>query len=169
MPATPPLATWRRPFLEALSEVPNISRAARIAGVTYRWARQCFTNDPDFAEEWAEAMDIAVERLEEAAFKRAVGEGRQYKFNKKGQPLRFPEGHPQAGKPYYEHVASDAMTTLLLKAHRPEKYKDRSAVDVQATVRTEPLYDLSKLSLEDKLALREMKRKLAGGGEAAAL
>jgi len=144
-----PLATWRRPFLDALAQIPNVSRAARIAGISRQWACECRTNDPSFAAEWEEALEQGIESLEEKAWERAKGEGIQYKFNPKtGKPLL----HPETGQPYYEHVASDAMATLLLKAHRPEKYKDRSAVDLNATVASKPAYDLSKLT-DDELCI----------------
>jgi hypothetical protein len=154
-----PLATWRRPFLEALAQIPNVSRAARIAGISRQWACECRTNDPSFAAEWEEALEQGIESLEEKAWERAKGEGIQFKFNPKtGKPLL----HPETGQPYYEHVASDAMATLLLKAHRPEKYKDRSAVDVNATVAVKPAHDLSKLTLDELLILEYLTRKIRG-------
>ena len=52
------------------------------------------------------------------------------------------------------------MATLLLKAHRPEKYKDRSAVDVNATVTSKPAYDLSKLTDEELAQLEALYRKI---------
>lgn len=157
-----PLATWRGAFLLALRENANVSAACRAAEVDRSWTYRCREADPSFAAEWEEALAVAVESLEERAWRRAKFQDIQYKFNpKSGAPLR----HPVTGEPYFEYVGSDTMLVTLLKAHKPDKYKERSAVDMNTTLVVEPAYDLSKLSLEEKLTLREIKRKLLTSGE----
>lgn len=163
----PALPAWRVAFLLVLGTRANVSEAAAAAGITRQRAYQLRQSTPAFAADWDAALEAACDQLEQEAWRRALEGGRQYKFNlKTGAPLLFPAGSPQAGQPYYETVYSDALLTLLLKAHRPDKYKERSSVDVTATVAPAPAYDLGKLSPADLLTLREMKRKLlAGGGE----
>ncbi|KUG09386.1 hypothetical protein [Solirubrum puertoriconensis] len=151
-----PLAAWRKPFLEALSQSPNISRAARVAGISREWARQCRKADPEFAAEWEEALEEGVDSLEEACWARAKGENISYQFTKDGKSIP----HPVTGEPYCEPVFSDTLAVTLLKAHRPEKYKDRSAVDVNATIKAQPQYDLSILTDEELEWLERIQTKL---------
>jgi hypothetical protein len=166
-----PLSTWRSAFITALAINGNVSAAARAAEVNRQYCYECRTSDPGFAEEWDEALVMAVEGLEERAWNRALFKDIQYKFHPKtGQPLRFPEGHPLEGKPYFEYVGSDAVLLRLMEAHKPDLYKPRSAVDLNGTLKTEPKHDLTKLSTADLLAWRDIQRKLQvqqeGAGDA---
>lgn len=157
--APKPLATWRRAFLLALAESANVSKAARAAEVNRQYCYECRDNDPSFAEEWADALEIAVDKLEERAWNRANFEGIQYKFDKAGNPIL----HPVTGEAYFEHVGSDSVLLALLKAHRPEKYKDRSEVTGKDGAPLVPPADTSKLSREDLLALLSIRRKMQPG------
>ena len=85
----------REAFLEALEETCNVSEAARRAGIGRRTAYDWRDADQDFATAWDEAEDVAADKLEQVAWDRATS----------GQ--------------------SDRMLEILLKAHRPEKFKDR--------------------------------------------
>jgi hypothetical protein len=159
--AQKPLATWRAAFVKALATNANVSAAARAAEVARSWAYECRANDASFAEEWDEALVTAVEDLEERAWRRANFADIQYQFTKDGSPVL----HPVTGEPYYLYVGSDTVLLRLLEAHKPDVYKQRSAVDVNATVKTEPKYDLSKLSPADLLLARELQRKLLANQE----
>jgi hypothetical protein len=159
--ADKPLATWRGAFIKALSANANISAAARAAEVDRAYCYRCREADPGFAAEWDEALVVAVEGLEERAWARARFADIQYQFTKDGDPIL----HPVTGEPYYLHVGSDAVMLRLLEAHKPDLYKQRSAVDLNATVKTEPKYDLTKLSPADLLQLRAMQRKMLASGE----
>ena len=145
------MPVWRRGFLAALAETGNATAAARCVGVARSTPYMAAERDPDFAAEWNEAIEEATDGLEIAARKRALGENISYRFTKTGEPIL----HPITGEPYYEHVSSDALLTLLLKAHRPEKYKERSAVE---TIVTAPAYDLSRLSPEQLAQLELLTR-----------
>lgn len=120
--APKPLPVWRAAFLKALSSNANVSAAARAAEVDRSHCYKCRSDDPSFAEEWDEALVVAVEALEERAWKRAQFTEVQYKFTKSGAPIL----HPITGEPYYEHVGSDAVLMRLLQAHKPEAYKERT-------------------------------------------
>lgn len=148
-----PLPVWRAAFLAALATTGNITKAAAAAQISRARAYQVQGEDTDFAADWAEALEIACDGLEEEARKRAMGEYITYKFHPKtGRPLK----HPVTGEPYFEHVASDALLTLLLKAHRPDKFKDRSLVEInQPPARP---YDLSLLSPEQLAQLEALTR-----------
>lgn len=163
-PAQKPLATWRRAFLAVLAESGNVSKSARAAEVNRQYCYECRDSDPSFAEEWAEALEVAIDKLEERAWRRANFEDVQFKFTKSGAPIL----HPETGEAYYEHVGSDSVLLALLKAHRPEKYKDRSEVTGKDGAPLVPPSDTSKLSREDLLALLSIRRKMQPGeGEGA--
>ena len=66
----------RAAFLLALADVPNVSRAARHAGLSRTALYDERKRDPDFAEAWDDAIDEAIARLEETAFRWAEDESR---------------------------------------------------------------------------------------------
>lgn len=147
-----PLPVWRAAFLTSLAATANASEAAAAAKITRQRAYQVRAENADFAQDWDAAIEIAADALEEEARRRATGYYISYKFKKNGSPLR----HPLTGEPYAERCVSDALLTLLLKAHRPEKYKDRSAVETsQAALKP---YDLSRLSPEELAQLEAITR-----------
>lgn len=85
----------RGEFLRVLAETCNVSEAARAAGIGRQRAYEWRAADASFAKEWEEAEQTAVDKLEKVAWDRAS------------------EG------------LSDRMLELLLKAHRPERFKER--------------------------------------------
>lgn len=102
----------REKFLKAFAKTGNVSAAAEAAQVSrrtpYKWAEE----DPAFKEAWDEAEAEAIDRLERAAWERAV-EG-------------WDEGHVNnRGELYSVRKYSDQLMVLLLKAHRPERYRER--------------------------------------------
>ena len=166
-PAQPerPIAVWRGAFLAALGLNGNVSEAARLAGITRPHAYHVRGERPDFAADWDTALDIAADVLEREAWRRAVEGGRQYKFHPKtGAPLR----HPDTGEPYFEMVYSDALLTLLLKAHRREKFGDQSRIDLNQTI-TPAKYDLTKLTEHELALLEDLTRKATPPDAAAQL
>lgn len=90
----------------------NILRACEASGVDRNWVYAERKKKGAFALDFDEAMDQAIDAMEAEAGRRAF------------------EGNV---KPIYhqgiivDHVReySDSLVPLLLKAHRPEKYKDR--------------------------------------------
>lgn len=81
--------------------MPNVSKACKAAAIgrtlAYQWKRE----DPEFAQEWEDAYQNAVDGLEQSAWQRA-------------QRRKDP---------------SDTLLIFLLKGHRPERYKDRAQVE----------------------------------------
>ncbi|MVN76435.1 hypothetical protein GO988_08870 [Hymenobacter sp. HMF4947] len=147
-----PLPTWQAGFLAALATSGNISQAARAVGLSRGHVYRVRADNPGFASEWDEAVKVATDALEEEARKLATGYYRSYKFHQKtGAPLRFPEGHPQQGQPYYEVVVQPGVLHTLLKAYRPELFGDKLRLDTGSQL---PRYDLTRLS-PDELALLE--------------
>lgn len=101
-------------FLTSLRETCNISEAARTAGIGRRTAYEWKAADEAFAADWDEAEQEAADKLEREAWRRAV-EGTD-------KPVTFQGAITATYKEY-----SDRMLELLLKAHRPDKFKDRVA------------------------------------------
>ena len=101
----------REKFLKKLREWPNVARAARQCGVSRQTVNNHRRSDDAFAAAWDEALDEGVDRLEEEAERRGfkgVMEPVYYKGEKVGTIRRY----------------SDTLAIFLLKAHRPEKYRE---------------------------------------------
>lgn len=86
-------------FLSRLRESGNIRASCEAAGVPRSTAYRWRDRWATFRDEWDEALEDALDILEATAWKRAVKE------------------------------QSDRLLMFLLKAHRPDKYKDRSQVE----------------------------------------
>ncbi len=89
--------SWDGRFLALLSTSPNISLACKAAGINRSTAYEHRQRFPDFAAQWDDALESAVELLEAEVWQRA-------------------------------RKHSDTLAIFLLKAHKPEKYGDRLAV-----------------------------------------
>lgn len=127
-------------FLKAFRIAKTITGASEKAGfyrlTHYRWHKE----SPFYRQAFAEMKAAAADDLEEAATQRAVEGVRICKFTKDGTPLRDPRKHdPETGevKPewasdpwYYETSFSDRLLELLLKAKKPDEFRERSSVEM---------------------------------------
>lgn len=104
--------TREQKFLSVLRSTCNVTEAAKSAGVGRRTVYEWRDADPAFREQWDDAEQEAADRLEREAWRRAV-DGVE-------KPITF---QGQITDRYLEY--SDRMLELLLKAHRPEKFKER--------------------------------------------
>lgn len=91
--------------------------AAQVCGVHERTVRQHRAKDPVFAAEWDEALESGTQVMEQEAFRRAV--------HGTTEPV------VSAGK-YVTDVQkySDNLLMFMLKARRPEVYRDNVNVEV---------------------------------------
>lgn len=106
---------WRPAFLLALAKTGSVVRACQKSKVVRSVAYKRRSDEPAFAEAWKEAEEIGVELMEAEARRRAV------------EGCKRPVFH--AGKKCGEILEySDTLLIFLLKAHRPEKYRERSEV-----------------------------------------
>lgn len=105
--------TWtaktRDRFLEALAELGQVRAAARVAGVSPQSAYRLRRRSPEFAVAWQEAMDQALDALEETLLDRAI--------NGVEKPVFY--GGKSCGS---VRQYSDALAMFLLRARRPETY-----------------------------------------------
>lgn len=105
-------------LLNALRQVPNITRACTLAMISPATVRGWRRQDPAFDTAVAEALDDGVDALEAEVHRRA--------FEGYEKPIIF---QGQITDTYKEY--SDGLAQFLLKAHRPDKYRERS--EVQST------------------------------------
>lgn len=102
-------------FLDELRDTANVTLAARAAGVSPGTVYKHRRDDVLFAERWDEAIGEAVDMLEHEAHRRA--------FKGTQEPVFY-----QGEEVGYVNKYSDSLAMFLLKAHRPDKYRERSEV-----------------------------------------
>lgn len=105
-------------FFDTIADGCHVGRACEAAGVTrtcvWYWRR----DRPDFAKRWEEAMKVGVSKLEDIAHERA--------FDGVKEPLH------DKGKLTGDTIKkySDVLAIFLLKAHAPEKYRERTSMEL---------------------------------------
>lgn len=103
-------------FLEALRESASVTKACEIAAIGRRTAYQWRAATPEFAQQWDETLADAIEDLEAEARRRAIRgieKGVWHQGQLVGTELQY----------------SDTMLIFLLKAAKPDKYRDRASVE----------------------------------------
>lgn len=104
-------AEWEPVFLETLAQNCNVKAACASAGIERSTAYKRRKADNDFAESWDDAIDDGVDALAAEARRRAAEGTRRGIWH---QGVRVGE----------EIEYSDTLIIFLLKAHRPEVYRD---------------------------------------------
>lgn len=112
---------WKSPFLAAFAITGNVSEAARRVGISREHATMQRHADTQFDAAWVEAQEIGADRLEEIAWRRATtGEPKRTvrtKYDEQGTVIETVIEETL--------VISNAMLITLMKATRPEKYRER--------------------------------------------
>jgi len=109
-------------FLEALAESGIVNVAVTRAGTSRTRVYELRKVDAAFAAAWDAAEETAADRLEEEALRRAV-DGVPEPLVSGGKLVRDDDGNPICVQRY-----SDQMLGLLLRARRPEKFRDQRLV-----------------------------------------
>ncbi len=131
--------TWRAPFLKELRTRGNVRdacRAVRVDRHTVYYARRqaLAARKPsapipnDFAAQWDDAIDEAISKLESEVYRRAVIGRRDpvyYRGKKVGHIKRY----------------SDQLLILLLKGHRPAKYRENYRAPQEPSPETRALLE----------------------------
>ncbi|WP_395371861.1 hypothetical protein [Komagataeibacter diospyri] len=125
----------RARFLEHLANSGNVTASCAVAGIDRCAAYRMKREDEEFSEAWKAAMDQAVDTLEAEAWRRGRDGYDEYVTCKDGLVL------DEEDKPVLQRRYSDSLLTTLLKAHRPEKYRDRSTVDMNVNTDIAALID----------------------------
>lgn len=107
----------RRQFLDVLRMCANVTAAARAGGVSRASWYRLRERDPAFARDWQLALDAGIDALEDEAMRRA--------FEGNVEPV-FYQGQQVGSVRKY----SDSMLMFLLKARRPQRYRERVGVEV---------------------------------------
>jgi hypothetical protein len=113
----------RERFLRALAETGIVSVAVEIARTSRTRVYDLRKRDTGFAEAWDGAEEQAADALEAEAWRRAV-DGVAEPLVSSGKVVRDDDGQPLAVRRY-----SDNLLLALLKARRPDKFKDRAVVE----------------------------------------
>lgn len=115
------IARARETFLLSLADTCSISASAKKAGVSRQTLYEWKAADDEFAKAWDTALDKAADMLEDVAVARAT----------KGTLKPVYQGGVKVGT-IREH--SDRLLEVLLKAHKPGKYRDKSDVNLSGSV-----------------------------------
>jgi hypothetical protein len=107
---------WQKKFITRLCETGNVSASCRKAKITRQNAYLARDADEVFNAAWEEALIIATEALELEARRRA-----QLGVD---EPV-FHQGMQVGAVRKY----SDTLLIFLLKAHKPEMYRDNTKAD----------------------------------------
>ena len=113
---------WVDKFLATLSECANITDACAAVGIERHTAYKLRKRDKDFAERWQHALEVAAERLEKEAMRRAVTGFQRPVFGSMGAG----QGTGVVGE-ITEY--SDTLLCLLLKGHMPDRYRERQQIE----------------------------------------
>lgn len=106
-----PEKAWQRPFIQRLCETGNVTAACKKAKISRAEAYRSRDEDELFNAAWQEALVVATENLELEARRRAengVLEPVFYLGEKVGSIRKY----------------SDTLMIFLLKAHKPDTYRD---------------------------------------------
>ena len=113
---------WRKPFLESLARQGIVVTAAADASITKKTAYNARNNDPDFAQQWDDAIDTATETLEIELRRRAL-DGVEEPVFYRGVML------DQRVRKY-----SDVLLMFYLKGLKPEKYRDNISQHIEGKI-----------------------------------
>ena len=119
-----------------LEETANTTRTCKLLGISRQTAYNARKNDPEFANDWAESIDIGYDTLEAEAVRRA--------FQGVEKPVYY-----QGKQCGFVTEYSDTLLIFLLKGGRPEKYAGRHRFETAIPVTRE------------KMAIEELDKRIA--------
>lgn len=108
-------------FCAALAETGIVARACEAVGIARQTAYEWRAENPKFKENWNKALEIGITALEDEAHRRG--------FEGVDKPVFYQGVACGAVREY-----SDTLAIFLLKAHSPEKYRERHDVNLTADV-----------------------------------
>ena len=112
---------WKQIFLKELARTGIVGTACKKAKIGRTTAYKVRDEDEDFAAAWAAALDDATDDMEAEAWRRG----------KQGTLKPVFQGGKEVGK---IREYSDTLLIFMLKGARPEKYRDRQQIDVNAGI-----------------------------------
>lgn len=141
-----PAHSWDKAFLDSLRRYGVVTAACEAAKVARRTVYDRRDKDAAFADAWDEALDMAADRLELEARRRA----------ERGvlKPI-----HYKGARIGYMREYSDTLMALMLKANKPDKYGDKMTIRIDP----EQAVLLKKYGLTPSEAFQLMMEELASG------
>jgi hypothetical protein len=131
---------WAQKFLDSFEEVGTVKAAAAQVGIQRTTPYKLRKRDSSFAQAWEEAEEASTQTLEREALRRAV-EGVD-------KPVTV------AGEREVVKVYSDTLLIFMLKARRPDVYRERIEVDDKRAARRREAEKLSDDELDERLVGR---------------
>lgn len=128
-PRRMPAKRWKAVFLADFAVYGNVSQAARVAKVTRQTVYAHREADPEFLAAMDDAQEQASDVLELEARRRAV-EGVQKPVFQRGELVGTIREY------------SDTLLVVLLKANRPDKFKERGTMEHSGAVGMLPLTEV---------------------------
>jgi hypothetical protein len=141
------LAKQKATFVKFLRISPNITLAAKAAGIGRQHSYDLRKKDKAFDAACNEAIESAVDALEQVAWDRVMQGDEEFVVSQ-GRIVNGPDKEPLKVR-----KRSDLLTITLLKAHRADKYRDRQTITHEGGIDT--------TGAKDKL--RNRLAKHAGG------
>lgn len=169
----------QKAFLRAYTAVGSITEAAKACKMSRSSHYEWMEHEPEYAEAFTAAQEEAVETLEAECWRRAkdgvhepvIYQGRlQFlpKFDRKTKTVKI---DPTTKRPIISDVPltvrkkSDVLLIFLLKALRPDKYRDNFKGEITTISRAGKI-DLSVLTDDEFEQLRALTEKAANAGSA---
>ena len=140
--------TWKAGFIESLRRTGNVSVAARTVDIERKVAYNAKETDPIFAADWEDAIEEATDALEFEARRRAL----------EGIPVESydKDGNLRSTRMEY----SDTLMIVLLKAHRPEKFKERFSGDLNTKGSLTVDISTPQSRAQAEMELREWRKQM---------
>ncbi len=126
---------WMPAFLDAFRDLGTVTAACEAAGVARRTVYDARHADEDFALAWADVETESTESMELEARRRAV----------KGTDKPVFQGGIEVGR---IREYSDTLLIFMLKARRPETYRDNVKIEHGGRVKLEQMTQLSDQELQ---------------------
>lgn len=146
----------KKQFLAAYSQCAIIGNAADIANIHRRTHYKWLESDPEYAQQFADAHEQALDRIETEALRRGR-EGWEEPVIYQGG-LCYPAG--KDGKPGKEPITirkyDSNLLMFILKGGRPEKFRDTWKGELKHTGVVSRGPDLSQLTDEQLATLSQL-------------
>lgn len=141
---------WVPDFLRELARYGIVQWACDAAQVGRSTVYELRQSDAAFAASWNEAREVAWDRLEQEAYRRAA-EGVDVPLVSGGRVVRDDDGEI-----IYVKQFSDQLMSLMLRAKRPGEYRDRQEIQHSGSVSL-TLSTLAQKAAEFRASQRELE------------
>lgn len=136
---------WKPAWLVAFEREGMVSAACRTVGVG-RTTVYDARSDPEFAQAWDDIEAMTTDRMEREAMRRGM-EGFDKAVYHQGEVVGM------------ERQFSDTLLIFMLKARKPETYRENVKVVHAGIVKQQHSVDLSQLSVEEKRQMLALVEK----------